>query len=798
MTLLQDVLAKLNKGDCPDHKWPDAKGEFWALCPFHDDQHHGSFSVSERGYFCHSCEAGGSLEKLAEKLGVAPVARLQRFPGDNDTHTQTPATLAAYADSKRLTIDFLKGLGLADRNYRGEPFVLIPYYDLDGNETARRYRIALGGKDKFRWARGNRAQPYGLWRLEDARAAGYVLLVEGESDAQTLWYYGLPALGIPGAATFKPEWAESLADLAVYVWQEPDQGGATFASKVGDAIPEARILIAPDGRKDVSECHLLGDDLPALIQRLMGQARSYREIAAEAASVEATRARAEAGELLRCTDILGAFGQICSALGLVGEDRNARLLYLALTSRLLDKPVSVAVKGPSSGGKSFTVETVLKAFPEAAYLDFTSMSEHALVYDERPIDHRVIVLYEASGLGQDRPGESNTLAYMLRSLLSEGCVKYVTVEKGAEGLQPRVIERPGPTGLITTTTWASLHPENETRMLSVIVRDDPEQTRGIFESLADRANGRQATDPDLGPWQALQTWLELAGTRAVTIPYAHELAERASPRAVRLRRDFGKVLSLIQAHALLHQMTRKRDAQGRVVATLEDYQAVHDLVSESISEGVEASVAPTIRETVEAVADLYRRHDRPVMVVELAQELGLDKSAALRRARVAIEYGYLMNLEDRRGKPAKLTVGEPMPGEDPVLPSPEELAIAVARLQCFSGDQCTHTHAPTFTPSVDWQEIPDGVAVPPGGEYRFDMATGKNYGRWQKTASTKGRGVSSETVARDVGLALPEQESSDRPLEGDKCVCANPPRNRATVQPLTDAERHYLEMAENE
>jgi len=36
------------------------------------------------------------------------------------------------------------------------------------------------------------------------------------------------------------------------------------------------------------------------------------------------------------------------------------------------------VKGPSSSGKSYLVGTVLRAFPEKAYLDFTSMSEHAL------------------------------------------------------------------------------------------------------------------------------------------------------------------------------------------------------------------------------------------------------------------------------------------------------------------------------------------------------------------------------------------------------------------------------------
>jgi hypothetical protein len=38
--------------------------------------------------------------------------------------------------------------------------------------------------------------------------------------------------------------------------------------------------------------------------------------------------------------------------GLVGEQRAAKLVYLVLTSRLLDKPICAGIKGPSSAGKN--------------------------------------------------------------------------------------------------------------------------------------------------------------------------------------------------------------------------------------------------------------------------------------------------------------------------------------------------------------------------------------------------------------------------------------------------------------
>ena len=60
-------------------------------------------------------------------------------------------------------------------------------------------------------------------------------------------------------------------------------------------------------------------------------------------------------------------------------------------------------------------------------------------------------------------------------------------------------------------------------------------------------------------------------------------------------------------------------------------------------------------------------------MARLAEELKLDRSAALRRARTAIDRGYLKNLEDRRGRPARLVSGDPLPEEVEVLPTVERL-----------------------------------------------------------------------------------------------------------------------------
>ena len=132
------------------------------------------------------------------------------------------------------------------------------------------------------------------------------------------------------------------------------------------------------------------------------------------------------------------------------------------------------------------------------------------------------------------------------------------------------------------------------------------------------------------------------------------------------------MLTLIRAHALLHRASRDRTEAGAIIATIEDYAVVRELVADLFSEGIEATVSNTVRETVDAVAALKKDE---VSLGELAAKLGLDKSVTSRRLRQATEFGYLVNLETRRGRSARIIIGDPMPEMVRLLPEPDELAV---------------------------------------------------------------------------------------------------------------------------
>ena len=213
-----------------------------------------------------------------------------------------------------------------------------------------------------------------------------------------------------------------------------------------------------------------------------------------------------------------------------------------------------------------------------------------------------------------------------------------------------------------------LHPENETRLLSLTVSDTPEQTAAIFQALANSGTH----GPNLSQWQALQTWLAMSNCQ-VDIPYADHLAKSVPPVAVRLRRDFKTVLTLIRAHALLHQARRQKDADGHIVAEVADYVAAKELVAELLAEGAEVAIKPEIRETVRTVEALLAQGRDEVKQTEIKKELKLDKSVVSRRVAAALDAGVLRNLEDRRGKRARLVLGDPLPEEIELLPKPEQL-----------------------------------------------------------------------------------------------------------------------------
>lgn len=587
-----------------------------------------------------------------------------------------------YAEAKGIPLNFLKTLGLSNSISNGVRTLAIPYYDMDGNIINTRFRTTLKGPDECRWEKKAEVIPYGFWKLAEAKEAGYVVLVEGEGDCHTLWYKKFPAIGIPDGATWKEEWgANYLADIpTIYVVINPDISGKHLIANLQKSDLRDRIKVVDLGKhRDPSTLYLAAPKkFKARFNKAIKAATPLRPIDMEAIK-----------HIAENKNILKLFTEDLRKCGIVGEKNVCQLLYLGVTPRFFADPVSIVVKGGSSGGKSYTTGRVLKFFPDEAYFDLTSMSPKALIYTETSFKHRFLWIYEAAGL--DNP----SVRYLVRTLLSEGKIKHMVTEKLEGKFVSRTIEKEGPSGLILTTTLKFIGTDQENRLLSVTINASPEQTRKIMVGQGEEAEGEVNSSGHHGvegeevlpAWLEFQEWLRQSDHRVV-IPYAVPLAELINPNALRTRRDFPKVRNLIKAHALLHQANRDRDPEGNVIAKFTDYNRVYHLIKGPLQMGHETAVPQHIREMVEEVGKANEENElQGISVTKLAKLLGLNKSNASRGATEAKEMGYLKNLEDKRGMPAKYVPANPLPSTVDILPSPKELKAYWEKKQTGNEDR---------------------------------------------------------------------------------------------------------------
>jgi hypothetical protein len=390
-----------------------------------------------------------------------------------------------------------------------------------------------------------------------------------------------------------------------------------------------------------------------------------------------------AGFIIGSEDVLGLFADDVGRR-VVGEEKNVKMLYLVNTSRLLNETMHAALKGPSAAGKSKSREYVNKYFPPEDIISFTALSEKALLYCDRSFEHKILSMGEALS-GEEQSFQDS----MLRQLMSEGKLEYVVAQKLGDHVGSVTIAKQGPVVFTVTTTKNKLHPENETRMLSLEFNDTAEQTKAVLRKISQVIGLNKSTDIDVQPWHDFQRWLSRGDLR-VFIPFAEALDELIPPKALRLRRDYEQVLIAIKVHAILHREHRRRGSRGSIIATIEDdYAAVRRLINAMLEDVIEVKLRPVIAETIKVVrenqpdvTDTDNLAGKGLTVRKVAEFLDLDRSSARRRLYDAEEKGYLVNVEERRGRAAQYrTTPQKELKSESLLPSVKELKAVAAELR---------------------------------------------------------------------------------------------------------------------
>lgn len=159
--------------------------------------------------------------------------------------------------------------------YRGMlaiPYLRFPrgFSDKDGwFVVSLRFRCLLDhehvGHGKYNTESGDRPRLYNTVELTEAHDR--VAITEGEIDAMTATLAGIPAIGVPGATSWR-EWFREpfLGYETVHVLADGDTPGRTFARQICQLLPNAKLVSMPDG-VDVNK--LVVSEGPEGLERLL-------------------------------------------------------------------------------------------------------------------------------------------------------------------------------------------------------------------------------------------------------------------------------------------------------------------------------------------------------------------------------------------------------------------------------------------------------------------------------------------------------------------------------------------------
>jgi len=317
--------------------------------------------------------------------------------------------------------------------------------------------------------------------------------------------------------------------------------------------------------------------------------------------------RAEALAWLTAPDLVGRLRAAFRVAGIIGEENNTLVAYLAGVSRKLERPLAIIVQSASAAGKTTLMDAVLSFFPEEERVKYSAMTGQSLYYlGETNLKHKILAIVEEAG--------AEKASYALKLLQSEGELTIASTGKDPQTgrMETQEYRVEGPVMIMLTTTAIDLDEELQNRCLTLAVDESPEQTARIHTLQRERRTlaGIVAKAERTELLRVLKNAQRLLAPVEILNPFAPGLTFPA--QRTRNRRDHEKYLTLIDAIALLHQHQRPRgrhEMGGRVLeyveATLDDIALANELAPEVLGRSLD-ELPPQTRRLLDFIRALVR------------------------------------------------------------------------------------------------------------------------------------------------------------------------------------------------
>ena len=297
--------------------------------------------------------------------------------------------------------------------------------------------------------------------------------------------------------------------------------------------------------------------------------------------------------------------------GLVGEEVNKLVGYIAAVSRkLLDPlPLAIIIQSMSAAGKTALMEAILAFMPKEEMVKYSAMTGKCLFYMEKTnLRNKILGIVEEEG--------AEKAFYPLKLLSSEGELTIASTGKdpktGKMGSEDYHVQ--GPVMVVLTTTAIEIDEELLNRCLILTVDESREQTRAIHarQRNAQTLGGLKAKEQAEQIKKIHQNSQRLLKPVRVVNPYANRLTFRDDQ--TRMRRDNMKYLTLIASITLLHQYQRDhrfiKQPNGEsieyVITTLDDIKIANKLAHQILGRTLD-ELPPQTRKLANIIDEMVKK-----------------------------------------------------------------------------------------------------------------------------------------------------------------------------------------------
>jgi len=364
---------------------------------------------------------------------------------------------------------------------------------------------------------------------------------------------------------------------------------------------------------------------------------------------------------LKNTNLVDEIEEDYTRLGYVRERKNKILLYLVMTSRLMDNPLHAILISRSGAGKSLLADITESLCPPEELESVSDLSAQALYYyGKEDLKHRFIVIGEKEG--------SEGSDYPLRELITKKSItKAIPMKDQVTGQIKTVsIKVEGPISFVETTTSGDINPENLNRCFVIGIDESEDQTRLIHE--VQRRNytldgflQKKDLDKIINKHIYAQRLLQKV---LVFNPYAEFLTFPTSK--LKTRRDNEKFLRLINVVCFLHQYQRKikklklenNETIEYIECTPEDYKIAHELLSDGVLDNTLDDLPRPARKLLELIkkylSERSRRDTIPIDKIiferrEIREYTSWSFAQIRNNFRILKDYEYIQVIKARNG-----------------------------------------------------------------------------------------------------------------------------------------------------